>query len=138
MTKLAGDKQQEDNPKGKGARRPRALLFALAHPTRVGFAKRAAERQISPKEFADEVGSSASHVSYHARVLQECGLVELVDTAQRRGAIEHFYRADTSALLEGPLRDCIPEDVRRNLSDEELAQMVMRIASLDPPTDFAA
>lgn len=135
---MPGSEQQGDDQRTKSARRPRALLFALAHPTRVGFAKRAAERQISPKEFADEVGSSASHVSYHARVLQECGLVELVDTAQRRGAIEHFYRADPSALLNGPLRDCIPADVRGSLTDEELAQMLMRIASLDPPTDFAA
>jgi hypothetical protein len=33
------------------------------------------------------------HVGYHVRVLRELGCIELVRTARRRGAIEHFYRA---------------------------------------------
>ena len=33
------------------------------------------------------------NVSYHVRALLELGCVELVSTAQRRGAIEHYYRA---------------------------------------------
>jgi hypothetical protein len=34
-----------------------------------------------------------SDAAYHVRVLERHGCIELVDTKQRRGATEHFYRA---------------------------------------------
>jgi len=45
----------------------------------------------SPNELSDVVETTLGHVSYHVKVLRECGAVALTDTQPRRGAIEHFY-----------------------------------------------
>lgn len=45
----------------------------------------------SPNELAETFDVSVSHVSYHIRVLKECGALALTDTQQKRGAVEHFY-----------------------------------------------
>jgi DNA-binding MarR family transcriptional regulator len=55
-----------------------------------------ANRVASPKEIAVELGltkARAGRVSDHVRELEKGGLVELVRTEQRRGAVEHYYRA---------------------------------------------
>lgn len=41
---------------------------------------------------------SIGTVSYHVRALVSSGFLELSDTIQRRGALEHFYRASPSLL----------------------------------------
>ncbi|HEX6457099.1 MAG TPA: winged helix-turn-helix domain-containing protein [Solirubrobacterales bacterium] len=52
------------------------------------------ERVASPKEIAKAIGEpKPGNVSHHVRVLEKYGLVEEVDTKQRRGATEHFFRA---------------------------------------------
>lgn len=45
----------------------------------------------SPNELAKGFRIPVSHVSYHVRVLKECGALALTDTGQKRGAVEHFY-----------------------------------------------
>ena len=69
------------------------LVRALAHPLRVQILEILTERVASPNLLAGELGAGLSHVAYHTRALDECGCLELVDTAQRRGATEHFYKA---------------------------------------------
>jgi DNA-binding transcriptional ArsR family regulator len=51
------------------------------------------EREASPSELAEELGEPLGNVSYHVRLLHELGLIDLVGTTPRRGAIEHHYRA---------------------------------------------
>jgi DNA-binding transcriptional ArsR family regulator len=45
----------------------------------------------SPMELAKAFGLPINRISYHVRVLRECGALGLTDTLQRRGATEHFY-----------------------------------------------
>lgn len=45
----------------------------------------------SPNELAEAFENSVGHVSYHVKVLKECGALALTDTQQKRGAVEHFY-----------------------------------------------
>jgi DNA-binding transcriptional ArsR family regulator len=45
----------------------------------------------SPHSLCLPVGASLSNVSYHVRQLAKAGLIELVATKQRRGALEHYY-----------------------------------------------
>ena len=45
----------------------------------------------SPNELSKAIDTSLGHVTYHVKVLTECGVVALTDTQPRRGAVEHFY-----------------------------------------------
>ena len=51
------------------------------------------ERPASPVQLAPRLGSTLGRVGHHVRVLRDLGLIELVETRQRRGAIEHIYKA---------------------------------------------
>jgi DNA-binding transcriptional ArsR family regulator len=69
------------------------LVKVVGHPIRVKALAVLAQRVASPKEIAAELGEKLSNVSYHVRELEALGVIELVDTKQRRGATEHYYRA---------------------------------------------
>jgi DNA-binding transcriptional ArsR family regulator len=69
------------------------IAKALSHPMRARILVILNERVASPNEIAEMIDERLPNVSYHVRALQDLGCIELVDTAQRRGAIEHYYRA---------------------------------------------
>lgn len=75
------------------------LVRALSHPLRVQILEILSERVASPNNLSEELGVELTHVAYHTRTLDRCGCLELVDTAQRRGATEHFYKATPGASL---------------------------------------
>jgi DNA-binding transcriptional ArsR family regulator len=75
------------------------LVRALAHPLRVQILEILSERVASPNDLSVELGVDLGHVAYHTRTLDRCGCLELVDTAQRRGATEHFYKTAPGASL---------------------------------------
>ena len=52
---------------------------------------------ISPREIASDLQQPLSNVSYHVRVLADCGVIELVRTKPVRGSMQHFYRRDVEA-----------------------------------------
>lgn len=69
-----------------------ALAGALSHPYRVAILDRLARvGELSPRGFSADEGAPLGTVSYHFRTIAKAGLVELVRTEQRRGAIEHYY-----------------------------------------------
>jgi DNA-binding transcriptional ArsR family regulator len=45
----------------------------------------------SPNSLCVAVSEPLGNVSYHVRQLEKAGLIELVATKQRRGALEHYY-----------------------------------------------
>jgi DNA-binding transcriptional ArsR family regulator len=66
---------------------------ALAHPMRIRILAILDEREASPVQIAEMLDESLGVVSYHVRTLLNLGLLKLVATHQRRGALEHVYRA---------------------------------------------
>lgn len=80
---------------------------ALSHPLRVEILTRLdvaanangdhdGERAgaYSPSELTKLTGQPLGNVSYHVSVLAESGLIKLAGRpAQRRGALEHYYRS---------------------------------------------
>ena len=66
---------------------------ALGHPLRIRILALLQERPASPVQMAPRLGSTLGRVAHHVRVLRDMGLIELVETRRRRGAIEHLYRA---------------------------------------------
>jgi hypothetical protein len=80
------------------------LVMALAHPVRIQILEILSERVASPNLLATDLNTALTHIAYHTRVLDRCGCLELVETAQRRGATEHFYRTrEATALSWMPL-----------------------------------
>jgi DNA-binding transcriptional ArsR family regulator len=75
------------------------LVRALAHPLRVRILEILSERVASPNVLSKELGVDLGDVAYHTRTLDRCGCLELVDTAKRRGATEHFYKAAPRTTL---------------------------------------
>ena len=66
------------------------FVKALAHPLRIHILRILQDRTASPRELADELGAKLPNVSYHVRFLERLGVLELVETQPRRGALEHF------------------------------------------------
>lgn len=76
-----------------------SVAKAFAHPLRVRILGILNEKVASPNLLSQELDQSLNLVAYHVRVLEKYRCIELVDTKQRRGATEHFYRASASQLL---------------------------------------
>jgi DNA-binding transcriptional ArsR family regulator len=97
------------------------LAKALAHPLRVRLLAALNEGVASPNQLAEQVDEPLQNVSYHVRVLLSLGCIELVRTAQRRGAIEHFYRALTRPSFTDSDWRQLPTTARHSISHSVLA-----------------
>jgi DNA-binding transcriptional ArsR family regulator len=85
---------------------------AIAHPLRREILSALGEQEASPSALAERLGHSVGRVSYHVNKLVELGLAELVRTAPRRGATEHFYRANGVTYFPGDALAALPESTR--------------------------
>jgi DNA-binding transcriptional ArsR family regulator len=74
------------------------LAKALSSSLRARALTLIAEGIASPKAIAEALGLDVRSVAYHVRVLRELDCIELVETQQRRGALEHIYRVTDRAL----------------------------------------
>jgi DNA-binding transcriptional ArsR family regulator len=83
----------------------------------------------SPIEIAREIGAEVSDVSYHIRQLLEHGYIELVDTRQRRGATEHFYRAKGAVILDDEEWRQLPGLIQQSISADLINQLLSDVAA---------
>jgi DNA-binding transcriptional ArsR family regulator len=79
----------------------RRLKEALAHPLRARALALFGTDTVSPNQVAKQLDVDVRNLAYHIRVLRRLGLIELVETKQRRGALEHFYRATDPPATAG-------------------------------------
>jgi len=110
------------------------VVKALSHPTRRRILELLQERELaSPVELSQELGIPLGTVSYHVRRLDQLGFIELATRTQRRGAIEHHYRARAALDLPRRRRRRLdgdgPADVVRATLDE--AQAALRRGGFD-------
>ena len=105
------------------------LVRAMGHPVRVQALVILNERVASPNEIAKELDQTVGHVSYHVKVLKECDCIELVDTAPRRGAMEHYYRATDRAFLNAEEWDALPASIRPGMSASGIKTVFNDVAS---------
>jgi len=89
---------------------------AFAHPLRVQILIILNERVASPNLLSQELDQSLNLVAYHVRVLEKYDCIELVDTKQRRGATEHFYRATRRQFLTDTEWARMPESLRPGMA----------------------
>jgi DNA-binding transcriptional ArsR family regulator len=96
------------------------IAKALSHPMRARILGILDERVASPNEIAEAIDERLPNVSYHVRALLDLGCIELVDTAQRRGAIEHYYRAVVRPFFSDRDWKRLPRSGRQAISDAAL------------------
>jgi DNA-binding transcriptional ArsR family regulator len=96
------------------------LAKALSHPMRARILAILNDRVASPNEIAEMIDERLPNVSYHVRALLELECITLVSTAQRRGAIEHYYRAVKRPFFSDRDWKRLPRSARQSISDKTL------------------
>ncbi|HEU4739957.1 MAG TPA: winged helix-turn-helix domain-containing protein [Solirubrobacterales bacterium] len=116
------------------------VLHALGHPVRRQILRSLIKRDGSASAISKELDLDLSVVSYHLNqvLARECGVVELVEAVERRGALEKIYALEFEALGGGdPFRRLEPDEGIRPMSVEEsfiVAVSAMEEAPFgDPP-----
>lgn len=92
------------------------LVKALNHPIRVKALTILTDRIASPKEISDQIDAPLSNVSYHVRVLDELGLIEIMEEESVRGSVAHFYKAIERPLIDNPDWERLDSKVRAAFS----------------------
>ena len=77
------------------------LAKAFSNSLRAQALTLISEGVASPKLISEKLGLDVRNVAYHVRVLKQLGCIELVETQQRRGAVEHIYQVTERALKKG-------------------------------------
>src|ERR671912_395170 len=99
------------------------IAKALSHPMRAHILRILDERVASPNEIAEMIDERLPNVSYHVRALLDLDCIELVDTAQRRGAIEHYYRAVVRPFFSDRDWKRLPRSGRQAISGAALQKI---------------
>jgi DNA-binding transcriptional ArsR family regulator len=115
-----------------------SLLKALAHPIRLHLLGVLSDRNVSPAEFARERNEPIPNVSYHFRVLQKLGCIEVVGSKPARGSVEHFYRRTASVVFDDDYWLQIPDDARRVVASTILKDLVGRMTEAIQAGTFTA
>jgi len=111
------------------------LVKALSHPLRIQILDVLSERIASPNWLSDRLDATLSHVAYHTRTLNQCGCLSLVDTAQKRGATEHFYKAAPGSYVSSRVWRRVPQAILGGVSGATLQSFMDRaVAALEAGT----
>jgi hypothetical protein len=106
----------------------------LSHPLRVRILEVVNEHPLSPVGFInagfapgiDDKQRALSLVSYHFRALEKAGCIQIVDTAQRRGATEHIYGGCSRVFFSDEEFEALPAEQRQTLSRTSWQGLVAR------------
>lgn len=111
------------------------LVQSVAHPLRIQILEELTDRVASPNAVAGKLDADLTGVAYHTRALDKLGALELVDTARRRGAIEHFYKATPRAFVGDPSWRKVPPSLLGGVSAATLQTFLDKaIAALEAGT----
>ncbi|HEU4635780.1 MAG TPA: winged helix-turn-helix domain-containing protein [Edaphobacter sp.] len=107
----------------------------MNHPLRLQILGILSERVASPNQLTRITKQDLSTVSYHVRVLVDEDCLILVRTEPRRGAVEHFYRANLEAFMGSRDWPRVPPPLREEISGEAWQELSARvIAALEAKT----
>lgn len=123
-------------PPGRHQAADENLVKALSHPLRWQILRLINEGTSTPAGIARRLGVRTENVSYHVRVLNELGVIELVRTTPVRGALEHHYRATSRAFVNDADAAAMPPEVRRDALQSLLRSTVehlIRVGASDQP-----
>jgi DNA-binding transcriptional ArsR family regulator len=107
-----------------------SVLKALGHPVRMRLLTFVAQRgEASPVEMSRALDIPLATVSHHTRVLRDLKYIELSRTVQRRGAVEHYYRALEAPFLDDDDWEMLPIPARRRVSMQLFRQVFEEAAA---------
>lgn len=112
-TKQAGKSEKKGSVR---ATEERKVAHAVNHPVRLDVLSILFERTASPNEMAEQLKVPLGNVSFHVKELNCDKVIELVKTAQRRGAIEHYYRARLRPEVSAEEWKRLPTPTRRKIA----------------------
>lgn len=101
----------------------RRLIKALGHPVREHILAVLNERVASAREIGEELGAEVSSFYHHIELLEELDCIERVASRRRRGAVEHFFRAKRTVLLDDSEWQRLPASLRADLAGSFIQQM---------------
>jgi DNA-binding transcriptional ArsR family regulator len=105
------------------------LAKALAHPLRVRILGVLDEGVASPSQIAGALGAPLGVVAYHVRRLAALGFVELVSQSERRGAVEHHYRATDRPVVTNEAWADVPAVAKAAMVSATLAGVGDHVAA---------
>lgn len=110
------------------------IAKALAHPLRREILHAlAAEEEMRPRDIAEILQTGLENLAYHARLLEQLGMVQVVRETKVRGAIAHHFglTADGERALPvlGELEAVVGED------DDEARGMASQVIAASPDPD---
>jgi DNA-binding transcriptional ArsR family regulator len=112
---------------GKASPEPGLLnqrfVKAVGHPLRQRILIELGDEPASPSQLSVRLDEPLGKVSYHVKILAECGAVDLTHTEQVRGTVEHFYRASARPRLDEQEWMQLHPATRRALFDATLGQI---------------
>jgi DNA-binding transcriptional ArsR family regulator len=89
-------------------------LDGLAHPVRLRVVLTMEDGAASPTNLATQLDVPLGTMSYHVRCLASVGLLALVGSRPRRGALEHFYElTERGRALRGAALALLADEAQR-------------------------
>lgn len=71
---------------------------ALSDRKRLSILSILVEKQATVSQLAEEIGDIPANVHYHVKLLERAGLIRLVETREKSGILEKYYRAVAGRL----------------------------------------
>ncbi len=130
---------QHDEPTGQpGDDLPRGHILdieqskALAEPFRQRILEQLMIEPLTAKQVGDRLGEPRSRMYHHFEVLERVGLIGLVETRQKRGTVERYYRAVAREFNADPrLFRVGPVDPELQESAAQVVAAIFRTAAED-------
>jgi hypothetical protein len=115
------------------------VCAVLGHPIRVRILEILNEGPKSPSQFVEEglvpkemyrsYPQALSLAAYHFRELEKAGCLEIAESIQRRGAVEHIYRGLARVYFTDEDFEQLPIEDRRRLSRISFQGLIARADS---------
>lgn len=94
-------------------------MRAIADPLRIRIFEALTQRAMTATQVGEELQIAAPKAHYHVRELERIGLVRLVETKERSGILEKYYRAVARNLIAPPqlLQSAEPGEVAAAITE---------------------
>ncbi|MEX0973272.1 MAG: hypothetical protein WDZ46_08475 [Solirubrobacterales bacterium] len=122
-----GDSKRRKEKAEKSAER--IVSHVANHPIRLDAYLTTFEALASPNEVAKLLKKPLASASFHITELKKAGVIELMKTVPRRGAVEHFYRAVKPPEIGTEEWEKMPRSARRRVLTIGVSVVVADILS---------